>query len=155
MNIKVNIEAYKDVPEGSTNLAHTWSGDMLAGAASNLPDGTDASVLGWWYPSDGVGVVNNDAITIVTAAKNPVLAHLYINYLLDVGVSEQNVAWNGYLPPIVGLDADYLIAQGYVPDNLRNAVLTDEIIKKGLRFEPLPVDADQLWTDTWSKFTAG
>jgi spermidine/putrescine transport system substrate-binding protein len=155
MNIKVNIEAYKDVPEGSTNLAHTWSGDMLAGAASNLPEGTDASVLGWWYPSDGVGVVNNDAITIVTAAKNPVLAHLYINYLLDVGVSEQNVAWNGYLPPIVGLDADYLIAQGYVPDNLRNAVLTDEIIKKGLRFEPLPVDADQLWTDTWSKFTAG
>jgi spermidine/putrescine transport system substrate-binding protein len=65
------------------------------------------------------------------------------------------VAWNGYLPPIVGLDADYLIAQGYVPDNLRNAVLTDDIIKKGLRFEPLPVEADQLWTDTWSKFTAG
>ena len=37
MNIKVNIEGYKDVPEGSTDLAHTWSGDMLAGAYSYLP----------------------------------------------------------------------------------------------------------------------
>ncbi len=49
----------------------------------------------------------------------------------------QNFAWNGYLPPIKGLDADYLIGQGYVPENLRAAVLTDDIIAKGLRFEPL------------------
>src|SRR4029079_3534782 len=45
MNIKVNIEGYKDVPEGVTHVAHTWSGDMLAGAYSYLPEGTDASVL--------------------------------------------------------------------------------------------------------------
>lgn len=155
MNIKVNIEAYKDIPEGATDLAHTWSGDMLAGAYSYLPEGTDASVLGWWYPADGVGVVNNDCMAVTANAKNPVLAHLWLNHLLDVGNAEENFSWNGYLPPIVGLDADYLIANEYAPENLRAAVLTDEIIAKGLRFEPLPVEADRLWEDTWSAFTAG
>lgn len=155
MNIKVNIEAYKDIPEGATHLAHTWSGDMLAGAYSYLPEGTDPSVLGWWYPPSGVGVVNNDCIAVTANAKNPVLAHLYINHLLDRANAEENFSWNGYLPPIQGLDADYLIANEYAPENLRAAVLTDDVIAKGLRFEPLPVDADRVWEDTWSKFTAG
>jgi spermidine/putrescine transport system substrate-binding protein len=155
MNIKVNIEGYKDLPEGATDLAHTWSGDLLAGAYSYLPEGTDASVLGWWYPADGVGVVNNDTMTIMADAKKPVLAHLWINFLVDRDRSEENFSWHGYLPPIKGLDADYLIENEYVPENLRNAVLTDEIISNGLRFEPLPLEADQVWEETWSSFTAG
>jgi spermidine/putrescine transport system substrate-binding protein len=155
MNIKVNIEAYKDIPEGATDLAHTWSGDMLAGAAAYLPEDTDASVLGWWYPADDVGVVNNDCMAVLANAQHPVLAHLYINFLLDAANAEENFTWNGYLPPIKGLDADYLIAAGYVPENLRNAVLTDEVISKGLRFEPLDVDTDNAWQEAWSRFTAG
>ncbi len=155
MNIKVNIEAYKDIPEGATDLAHTWSGDMLAGAYSYLPEGTDASVLGWWYPADGVGVVNNDCLAVTANAKNPVLAHLWLNHLLDTANAEENFSWNGYLPPITGLDADYLIANEYAPENLRDAVLSDEIIAKGLRFEPLDVETDRLWEQTWSSFTAG
>jgi spermidine/putrescine transport system substrate-binding protein len=155
MNIKVNIEGYKDVPEGVTDLAHTWSGDMIGGAYSYLPEGTDPSVLGWWYPSDGVGIVNNDCMGVVSNAKSPVLAHLYINHLLDAATAELNFEWLGYLPAIDGLDADYLISQGYVPENLRSAVLTNDIVAKGLRFEPLPIEADQIWEEEWSKFTAG
>lgn len=155
MNIKVNIEGYKDLPEGATDLAHTWNGDLLAGAYSYLPEGTPASVLGWWYPDDGVGVVNNDCMAVVAGAQNPVLAHLYINHLIDAANAEENFSWNGYLPPIKGLDADYLIENEYIPENLRNAVLTDELISKGLRFEPLDVDTDVAWQDAWSRFTAG
>ncbi len=155
MNIKVNIEAYKDIPEGATDLAHTWSGDMLAGAYSYLPEGTDASVLGWWYPADGVGVVNNDCIAITASAASPVLAHLWLDHLLDAANAEENFSWNGYLPPIVGLDADYLIENGYAPENLRAAILGDDVISKGLRYEPLPVETDRFWEDTWSTFTAG
>jgi spermidine/putrescine transport system substrate-binding protein len=155
MNIKVNIEGYKDIPEGGTTLAHTWSGDMLAGAYSYLPEGTDPSVLGWWYPSDGVGVVNNDLMTIMSNAKNPVLAHLWIDHLLDKANAEENFSWNGYLPPINGLDANYLIDNGYAPENLRAAVLDNSIIEKGLRYEPLELATDQLWERTWSAFTAG
>ena len=155
MNIKVNIQGYQDVPEGTTHLAHTWSGDLLAGAYSYLPEGTDPSVLGWWYPADGVGVVNNDTMAVTANAQNPVLAHLYINHLLDVTNAEENFSWNGYLPPIKGLDADYLIAQEYAPETLRAAVLTNDIIAKGLRFEPLDVEVDRLWEQAWSTFTAG
>jgi spermidine/putrescine transport system substrate-binding protein len=155
VNIKVNIEGYKDVPEGATTVAHTWSGDMLTGAAAYLPEGTDASVLGWWYPDDGVGVVNNDCMCVTANAKNPVLAHLYIDFLLNRTNAETNFGWNGYLPPIKGLDAEYLIGSGLVPENLRAAVLSDEIIAKGLRFEPLDIETDQTWEATWSQFTAG
>ena len=128
---------------------------MLAGAYSYLPEGTDASVLGWWYPTDGVGVVNNDCMAVLAKSKNPVLAHLYINHVLDKANAELNFEWLGYLPPIKGLDAEYLIGQGYVPENLRSAVLTNDIIAKGLRFEPLPLEADQIWEEEWSKFNAG
>lgn len=155
MNIKVNIEGYKDLPEDTTRLAHTWSGDLLAGAYSYLPEGTDASVLGWWYPPNNVGVVNNDCMAVTANAKNPVLAHLYIDHLLDTANAEENFGWNGYLPPIAGLDADYLIENGYVPENLRGAVLTDEVISAGLRFEPLDAEVDGIWEETWSRFTAG
>jgi spermidine/putrescine transport system substrate-binding protein len=155
MNIKVNIEAYKDIPEGATDLAHTWSGDLLAGAYSYLPEGTDPAVLGWWYPADGVGVVNNDCMAVTANAANPVLAHLYINHLLDAANAEENFSWNGYVPPIKGLDADYLVANEYAPENLRSAVLSDDVIDQGLRFEQLETDNDQFWEDTWSSFTAG
>jgi spermidine/putrescine transport system substrate-binding protein len=155
MNIKVNIEGYKDVPEGSTDLAHTWSGDMLAGAYSYLPEGTDASVLGWWFPSDGKGPVGNDCMAVTANAKNPVLAHLYINYLIDRDNAETNFQWNGYLPPIKGLDADYLISLEYAPENLRSAVLTDEMIRNGLVYKPLTAEVQALWEEQWSSFTAG
>ena len=155
MNIKVNIEGYTNIPEGATDLAHTWSGDLLAGAYSYLPEGTDPSVLGWWYPADGVGVVGNDCMAVTANAANPVLAHLYMNHLLDRDNAEENFSWNGYLPPIVGLDADFLIENEYAPENLRAAILSDEIIAKGLRFEQLDTETDRLWEDTWSSFTAG
>lgn len=155
VNVKVNITGYTDVPEGATHLAHTWSGDMLAGAANYLPEGTDASVLGWWYPEDGNGVVGNDCMAITANAKNPVLAHLYIDFLLDAANAEENWYWNGYLPPIKGLDAAYLVGQGLTPPNLQAAVLSDDVIGRGLRFEPLPLEADRAWESAWSRFTAG
>ncbi len=70
-------------------------------------------------------------MAVTANAKNPVLAHLYINFLLDAASAEENFAWNGYLPPIKGLDADYLIAQGYVPENLRAAVLDRRADQQG------------------------
>ena len=94
-------------------------------------------------------------MTVTSNAKNPVLGHLWINHLLDVANAEENFSWNGYLPPIKGLDADYLIENEYAPENLRAAVLDDAIISNGLRFEPLDVETDQLWEQTWSAFTAG
>ena len=155
MSIKVTIEGYKDVPEGNTTVAHCWSGDMISGAANYLPEGTGPEVLGFWYPEDDKGIVNNDCMVVVRGAQNPVLAHLFIDFLLDPANAEQNFVWNGYQPPIAGLGADELIAKGLVPENLRNCVLTDETIANGYRLLALQPDVEAVWENTWSTFTTG
>jgi spermidine/putrescine transport system substrate-binding protein len=92
---------------------------------------------------------------VMTNAENPVLAHLYIDFLLDNAVAEKNFSWVGYLPALTKLDADYVIGAGYVPDNLRSCVPTNDDIAKGLRFEALGPEGDAQYEAAWSKFTAG
>ncbi len=155
VNVKVNIEAYKDIPEGTTSVAQTWSADLIAGAAGYLPEGVSDEVLGFWHPPAGEYVVTNDSMGVLAAAENPVLAHLYLNYLLDNEVAEKNFSWVGYLPAIAKLDADYVIAAGYVPEHLRNCVPTADEISKALFLKPLGAEGDAKYENAWARFTAG
>ncbi|MGB8858870.1 MAG: spermidine/putrescine ABC transporter substrate-binding protein [Ilumatobacteraceae bacterium] len=155
VNVKVNIEGYKDIPEGTTTIAQTWSADLITGAAGYLPEGTTDDVLGFWHPPAGQYVVTNDSMGVLADAQNPVLAHLYLNYLLDNDVAEKNFSWVGYLPAIKKMNADYVIAAGYVPEHLRNCVPTDEEIAKAIYMKPLGAAGDKLYEDAWAKFTAG
>jgi spermidine/putrescine transport system substrate-binding protein len=155
VNVKVNIEGYKDIPEGTTTIAHTWSADLIAGAASYLPEGTSTDVLGFWHPPSEQYLVNNDSMGVMTNAENPVLAHLYIDFLLDNAVAEKNFSWVGYLPALTKLDADFVIGAGYVPENLRSCVPTNDDIAKGLKYEALGPEGDAQYEAAWSKFTAG
>ena len=152
MNIKVNIDGYTTVPAGSVTVAHTWSGDMI-NAQYNLPEGTDASVLGYWQPSPAV--INNDTMCILSNASNPVLAHLYIDFLLDKTNAQTNFSYVGYQPAIEGLGAQELIDAGLVPEHLRTCVMSNDEISKGYRFLQLSPDVETLWEDAWSKFKAG
>ncbi len=152
MNIKVEIEGYHTVPEGSTTVAHTWSGDML-NAQYYLPDGTGTEVLAYWQPE--TAVVANDTMCVLSKAKNPVLAHLFIDHLLDKDNAQTNFGYVGYQPAIEGIGAQELIDAGLVPENLRSCVLTNEQISKGLRYLPLSIEVETLWNDAWSKFRAG
>ena len=152
MNIKVEIEGYHTIPEGATTVAHTWSGDMLTGIGY-LPEGTDVGVLGYWQPDPAV--INNDTMCVLSKAKNPVLAHLFINELLDTTNAQTNFEFVGYQPAIEGLGAQELIDAGLVPENLRNCVMTNDQIAKGYRYLQLSTDVEALWNDAWSKFRAG
>ena len=49
----------------------------------------------------------------------------------------------------------FLLLSSLAPLCVSAAVLDDAIIAKGLRFEPLDVETDGLWEQTWSSFTAG
>jgi spermidine/putrescine transport system substrate-binding protein len=155
VNVKVNIEGYKDIPEGTTTIAHTWSADLITGASSYMPEGVSTDVLGFWHPPSEQYLVANDSMGVLADAENPVLAHLYLNYLLDNDVAEKNFSWLGYLPALTKLDADYVIAQGYVPENLRNCVPTNDDISKGLVAKPLGLDGDVLYEQAWSTFRTG
>jgi spermidine/putrescine transport system substrate-binding protein len=152
MNIKVEIEGYHKVPEGETTVAHTWSGDML-NAQYYLPDGTGPEVLAYWQPE--TAVVSNDTMCVLSKAKSPVLAHLFINELLDTNNAQTNFGFVGYQPAVEGLGAQELIDAGLVPENLRSCVLSNDQISKGLRYLPLSADVEALWTDAWSNFRAG
>ena len=155
VNVKVNIEGYKDIPEGTTTVAQTWSADLITGAAGYLPEGVSDEVLGFWHPPAGEYVVRNDAMGVLADAEHPVLAHLYINFLLDNDVAEKNFSWVGYLPAIAKLDADYVISAGYVPEHLRSCVPTPDEIAKALYFKALGLDGDAQYAAAWAKFTAG
>ena len=72
MNIKVEIEGYHTIPEGSTTVAHTWSGDMVTARCSTCRRARRrrARLLAARRPP----VIGNDVMA-VTKAESPVLAH--------------------------------------------------------------------------------
>ncbi len=81
-NVKVDIVAYEKLPGGEAQINEAWSGDMVL-ATSYLPDGVDPSVLGYWRPAPDVTVVGTDLSAILKDAEHPVLAHLFLDMLMD------------------------------------------------------------------------
>ena len=57
-------------------------------------------------------------ITVLRGAKNPVLAHHFLNFLLDNKHGLENFSWLGYMPPLKTINPDKVVAQGYIPKNL-------------------------------------
>ncbi len=153
-NIKINSNGYETIADGTVSMAHTWSGDPIIGVMSYLPEGTEASAVGFWHPKDNY-IVGNDAMGIPASAEHPVLAHHYLNFLLDNDIAETNFTVNGYLPALTKLDADYLIGKGYVPDHLRSCVPSADERKNALKFGHLTPEVKTLWEDAWSSVKAG
>jgi spermidine/putrescine transport system substrate-binding protein len=155
VNVKVNINAYSEVPEGTATIHQGWSGDVIAGQYY-LPKGETPDVLGYWVPEDSSKrVTGSDNIAIPKSSKKPVLAHTFINDLLDNDVSLRNFGWNGYQPPLNKLSAQYLVDQGYIPKNLENAVVVPADFETGLTFYEVAPSTEAIWRQSWSKFKAG
>ncbi len=154
-NIKVTITDYQTLPEGTTYLHHSWSGDLLAGAFYYMPTGVSPDVLSFWWPGTN-GVVQNDFICIPKAAESPVLAHLFLDFMLEETIAYENfINWNGYLPPQKGIDADALIADGLIPETLAPAVVRPAEFLANQELLQLTVEGERLWDQAWSQFRAG
>jgi spermidine/putrescine transport system substrate-binding protein len=128
----VDVNAYQDLPTGRTWVSMAFSGDLVA-APEYLPDGLDARVLRYWFPLDGRGTVGNDLMTVLRSGRNPVLAHHFLNFLLDFDMAMLNLSWNGFQPPQVRIDPGLLVEQGYIPANLTTAVVRQEYFETGFR----------------------
>ena len=152
-NVKVNVNDYTDVPAGSTYISQSWSGDM-AGAPEYLPKGTKPTVLGYWRP-DTHAETQNDMIAILRGAKHPVLAHAFLNFMLDNDAGLQNFSWNGYIPPLNVIDPDKLVSQGYIPANLTSTIVRQSDFAKGVTIDALTTKGQALWQNAWSDFKAG
>ena len=53
---------YTKLPQDEVWVGSSWSGDILAAYVFYLPKGTSPSVLGFWYPKGGGGMIGNDTI---------------------------------------------------------------------------------------------
>ena len=152
--LKIN-GVYAKLPAGDYTVGEAWSGDIV-GAQWYLPKGVGTDVLGFWRPPTGQTMIGNDLLVVPAAAKNPRLAHEFINFMLDEKHGYDNfVNWNGYQPPFTSIDPDKLIDDGVVPENLAAAVVTEDMFKKDLTPVELPPSVDQLWLDAWAEIKAG
>jgi spermidine/putrescine transport system substrate-binding protein len=151
---KVTITMYNDLPAGQLSLCQMWSGDVV-NAVSYLPKGVKPSVLGYWFPPDGKGAVDNDLNVILKGGKNPVLAHLFLNHMLDTPTALGNFSYIGYQPPQNTLDIAKVVSDGYIPANLSTAVVKREYFNVGYRLLELPPSADAAWHAVWARFKAG
>jgi spermidine/putrescine transport system substrate-binding protein len=151
---KVTVTMYSDLPAGQIGVSQMWSGDVI-NAVNYLPEGTGPEILRYWFPADGKGLVDNDLIVQLRGGKNPVLANLFLNHMLDPEVAKQNFQQIGYQPPQVSLNPDSLVADGLVPENLKSAIVRPEYFDVGYRLLELDTANDAAWHNVWRAFKAG
>jgi spermidine/putrescine transport system substrate-binding protein len=153
-NVHIDNNYYTEIPSGQIWIHHAWSGDMAA-SWQYLPKGVSADVIGYWFPADGKGPVANDTNTVLRGAQNPVLAHLFLNYMMDLPNAITNISYNGYMQPIYGVTPQRLESDGILPKALLSTVVLEENFKHGLWELQLPVETDLAWQRAWQIVSLG
>jgi spermidine/putrescine transport system substrate-binding protein len=153
-NVHIDNNDYTEIPSGQIWIHHAWSGDMAA-SWQYLPKGVSSDVIGYWFPADGKGPVANDTNTVLRGAQNPVLAHLFLDYLMDLPNAVTNISYNGYMQPIYGVTPQRLEHDGILPKSLLSTVVLEENFKHGLWELQLPVETDLAWQRAWQIVSLG
>jgi spermidine/putrescine transport system substrate-binding protein len=156
-NVKVGDLQYETVPEDKAWLNQAWSGDMMSAFIFYLPNKATGKLLRFWNPGYGVGPIGNDMWCVCSTTKKPVLAHLFLNWMLDNGNGYKNfVEFNGYQPPLNEIDPASLVSKGVIPSNLSSCVLTEaDFGPKALQEMTLTTAGQSLWQDGYSTFQSG
>jgi spermidine/putrescine transport system substrate-binding protein len=153
-NVHIDNNDYSNVPSGQMWIHHSWSGDMAA-AAYYMPKGVPVEVVSYWFPADGRGPVANDCMAVLAGGKNPVLAHLFLNYFMDPHNALENISWNGYMQPIAGVTPDRLVKEKILPPSLTSTVVLESNFARGLHELQIPATARQVWQQDWLNVTGG
>jgi spermidine/putrescine transport system substrate-binding protein len=171
LGLRVTIDgAYVGIPEGRYALHQAWSGDMLSAPWYTADPKNENGLLRYYWPArDGHGGVwDNDTYCIPTDAKNPVLAHHFLNYMLDNDHAMKNFSWVGYQAPLVALDPDDVVENGWPGlegsfgfenegtwTNLTPAIVTADDVAVGDRFTGIPIEQETIWNAAFNEFRAG
>ena len=153
-NVRIDNNDYTDVPTGKTWIHHAWSGDMAA-AGGYLPKGTSIDTIGYWFPANRKGPVANDLMVNLTSGANPVLSHLFINYMLDVNNALENYSFVYYMQPLTEVTPAKLTSEKLLPPQLASTVVLPEYFRDGLFQLELPPAANAVWESTWNSFSKG
>jgi len=147
-NVHIDNNDYTEIPSGQIWIHHAWSGD-IATAQYYMPKGVPVEVVGYWFPTDGKGPVGNDTITVLRSAPNPVLAHHFLNYMLDLPNVLTNISFNGYMQPLTAVTPQRLVAEKLLPPSLMSTVVLPSYFRRGVAELQLPVAALNLWEQAW------
>ena len=156
-NPRVDIRQYETVPQGSRVLGQTWSGDAVLGSRWYMAEGVSPEVLRYYAGPHGKAPVQNDCWAVPANSNKPVLAHHFMNFMLDNDNAYQNFAnYLGYLPPIKAIDFDRLLEEGVIPENLREAVVTPDAFDEGAQvMMTLTLDGLSSYQDAFAEFMSG
>ena len=89
-------------------------------------------------------------------ATKPVMAHRFLNYMLDDKVAYNNfVGYVGYQPPLLSIDPNLIFQKGLVPKQLSTAIITRDAYANGNAYMGLTAKGDQLWTSSWASVRNG
>ncbi len=155
-NIKVGDVQYSAVAERKTYLNQAWSGDAISGYLF-YADKESKQALRFWNPGRGVGPIQNDMWSVCSTTKKPVLAHLWLNWILDNTQARNNfLNYNGYQPPLTEIDPGQMVKEGILPESLKNTVLTAaDLGPDSLQEMTLTTQGQQLWQNGYSQFLSG
>lgn len=157
-NAHFDHDDYADVPRGRAYLHQSWSGNV-GSAFYFLPEGDTAPNISYYWPGSTEGIpgnVDNDTVTILKGAKNPVLAHLFIDFILDTENATTNyTTYTGYQQPMKGITPESLVGSQVVPEHLATTVVTEEDFAKGYRLLELAPDVEALWETAYQEILAG
>ncbi len=155
VNVKRSTDDYTNIPEGKAWMHQMWSGSAIS-AQWYLPEGVGTDALGFWFPEDGRGIIGNDMIAVPKAAQHPVLAHHFLNYLLDEKHGYDNfVNYTGYQPPLTALDPDRLVTDEIVAPNLTTAIVRESDFDTAFALTELTAEGQTMWQNAWAEFVAG
>jgi len=153
---KFDVNDYVDLPEGRAYVHGAWSGDLVS-VQYYYPSWSPRDTIRYWFPETGSGIIGNDTIAILANGKNPVLAHNFINYMLDFDNSMVNWVWMGYAPPLAEITSPSMLVKGskdaiqyaVAPPGLENAIPQESDFENGKEFLELTTEVDNLWKDAW------
>jgi spermidine/putrescine transport system substrate-binding protein len=162
VDVRYTIDgAYVGIPEGRFALHHAWSGDLV-NSQYYWPEDGDYTVTRYLWPASAEGSavngpISNDTMAIPVNAQRPVLAHKFLDFMLDENNALENFGWVGYQPPQVNLTPAYLIENEWVADFLEPALVTPEDFERETAWVQGPLDAETeaLWSDQWTRATSG
>ena len=103
-----------------------------------LPKGISIDTLGYWFPADRKAPVANDLMVNLTGGANPVLAHKFIDYMLDVNNALENYSYVGYMQPLTAVTPAKLISEKPLPPQLTSTVVLPDYFRNGLFQLELP-----------------
>jgi spermidine/putrescine-binding protein len=127
---------------GDVWVMHAWSGDVYQVTP-------DRPTVKYYIPSEGA-VRGSDTMVLLSGAKHPIAAQLFINFMLDAQVAAANTNFIGYMGPNEA--AKQYIDPAILADTTVNP--TPEML--ATLHEILDLGADEVkYTERWTKLRAG